>query len=104
MYRFFIRKRYHAQNVSFKFINRTPETETIVFLRLCFKRVLNDPNTPILPEIRAFTQNLIFEIIRKSVFIHENMIQRNYCGWTLSKKYAPTASFTFRRNSSHESA
>ena len=80
MYRFFIFQRYHAENTSFKFINRTPEAETIVFLRLCFQWVLNDPNTPFFPEIRAFSQNLVLKIVRKPIVIHESMLPCDHRG------------------------
>lgn len=44
VYRLFIFQRYHTKDAPFKFFDFAPETETIMFLRLRFQWVLNDPN------------------------------------------------------------
>ena len=65
-----ILQRDDTQKPSAKLGDGSPETITIVLLRLKAKRRLNDANTHLLRQLRALRQNLVLEIGRESEIRH----------------------------------
>lgn len=67
---FFILQSDYSQHTSLKIVHHAPESETIIFLRLCLEGIFDDLDTPFFFEIRSLPQHLIFEIFGKLVNIH----------------------------------
>jgi hypothetical protein len=65
-----ISQSYHSENTVIKFLNTTPELHAIVRLDLTPKWMLNNPDTPFLPQVRALAQNLVLKIGGKIVARH----------------------------------
>jgi hypothetical protein len=53
---------YHPENAIFKIFDTAPEPYAVVSLNLNAYGMLNDPNTPFPPDIRALAQNFILKI------------------------------------------
>jgi hypothetical protein len=60
-----------AKYTSFQFFDCRPESVAIVFLWLSFYRILDGSNTPLLFDVRPFTQDLVLKIVSEPVFLHE---------------------------------
>lgn len=63
-------QRHDSQHPPVEFFDNPPESVPIVFLGLHFYRILNDPDTPFLPQIRTLPQNFLFEVRREFEAIH----------------------------------
>jgi hypothetical protein len=67
----FILKRYDPQVPPFKLGNLSPEAKAVIFLRLRPDRIFEDPNAPLLFQVRALAENLFFKVLRKLIGRHE---------------------------------
>jgi hypothetical protein len=67
----FILQSDYSQDAPLKIVHHTPESKTIVFLRLYLERVFDDFDAPFFLEIRPFPQYFIFEIFGELVNIHD---------------------------------
>ena len=65
-----IRKRDHAQESPFPFLNLSPKPETVLFLRLNTNRVFNDTDAHGFGQIWTLAQDLILKILGELIIWH----------------------------------
>ena len=70
MNRNLVLQRDNSQNSAFKLLYSAPEPIPVPLLRFDSKRFFQDPNAPILFQIRTLAQNFMLEIFRKSILWH----------------------------------
>ena len=65
-----IAKGYHTQNSAFKFINPSPESDSPILLSLHTQRIFNNPNAPLLLQIRTLPSNFILKVFGEGISGH----------------------------------
>jgi hypothetical protein len=77
------------QHSPFKIINHTPESKTIVFLRLYLDGVFDDHDTPFFFNIRSLPQYFILEIIGEPISFHDWILYPFFVFVHRRKKLSP---------------